>query len=65
MAGTLPPKLKALLDTLREANLPGDHGDAIRAQIDQVEAEVTDVMKRLERWPEIPPEGGGRAERPC
>ena len=63
MAGTLPPKLKALLDTLREANLPGDHGDAIRAQIDQVEAEVTDVMKRLERWPEIPPRGTAPSAR--
>jgi hypothetical protein len=62
MAGTLPPKLKALLDTLRDANLPGDRGDEIRAQIDQVEAEVTDLMQRL---PEIPPPGGDRAKRPC
>jgi hypothetical protein len=62
MAGTLPPKLKVLLDTLRAAELPEAVGEAIRVQIDQVEAEVTDVMQRL---PEIPPPGGDRAQRPC
>jgi hypothetical protein len=63
MAGTLPPKLRALLDTLRAANLPGDLGDELRAEIDQVEAEVTDVMQRL---PEIPPPAAGdRTQRPC
>ena len=54
MAGTLPPKLRALLDQLRDANLPEKLGEDVRAQIDQVEAEVTDVMKRLERDPEAP-----------
>jgi hypothetical protein len=46
MAGELPPKLRALLDQLRHAELPGDLGEDVRMQIDQVEAEVTDVMKK-------------------
>lgn len=52
MAGLLPPKLRALLDQLRYVELGGDIGDEIRAQIDQVEAEVTDVMKKA--YPETP-----------
>ena len=31
MAGTLPPKLRALLDTLRQAELPGALGEDVRA----------------------------------
>ena len=46
MAGTLPPKLRALLDLLRAAELPGRLGEDVRMQIDQVEAEATDVMKK-------------------
>jgi LSD1 subclass zinc finger protein len=63
MAGTLPPKLKALLDYIRGAELlacagcgtmPAITGEHLRMQIDQVEAEVTDVMLRLQRAPEAP-----------
>jgi len=54
MAGTLPPKLRALLDLLRAAELPGRLGEDVRMQIDQVEAEATDVMQRLQRAPEAP-----------
>jgi len=48
MAALLPPKLRALLDTLRHADLPGPLGEDVRAQLDQVEAEVTDLMLRAE-----------------
>lgn len=51
MAGTLPPKLRTLLDTLRYANLPGALGEDVRAQIDHVEAEVTEMMRRLQQLP--------------
>ena len=51
MAGLVPPKLKALLDTLRDANLPGEQGEQIRMQIDQVEAESTALLQQLERRP--------------
>jgi len=54
MAGTLPPKLRALLDTLRTADLPGRLGEDVRMQIDQVEAEATDLMQKAQRAPEAP-----------
>ena len=63
MAGLLPPKLKALLDYIRGAELlpcagcgqmPAITGERLREQIDQVEAEVTDLMVRLQRHPEAP-----------
>ena len=54
MAGQIPPKLRALLALLRDADLPGRLGEDVRMQIDQVEAEVTDVMQRLQRAPEAP-----------
>ena len=63
MAGLLPPKLKALLDYIRGAELlpcarcgqmPAVTGERLREQIDQVEAEITDVMLRLQRAPEPP-----------
>jgi len=54
MAGLIPPKLRALLDTLRHADLPAPLGEDVRAQIDQVEAEVTDLAQRLQRHPEAP-----------
>jgi LSD1 subclass zinc finger protein len=56
MAGQVPPKLKALLDYIRGAELlacagcgtmPALTGERLREQIDQVEAEVTDVLQRL------------------
>ena len=54
MAGQIPPKLHALLALLRAADLPGRLGEDVRMQIDQVEAEITDVMLRLQRAPEAP-----------
>ena len=46
MAGQLTPKLKALLDLLRDADLEGELGERIRVLIDQVEAEITEVLQR-------------------
>ena len=51
MAGQLPPKTRALLDALRALSLPGEEGEIVRALIDQVEAEVSDLMLRLQRKP--------------
>ena len=46
MAGIVPPKLKTLLDLLRYADLEGELGERIRVLIDEVEAEITEVLQR-------------------